>query len=266
VAVASDPVLRTLSDITALLEAADLPAQAPSFATSVFQLVARAEAAVHGIGVDEVHFHEVGALDSIVDIMGCALALDSLGFLDAERPGTAVRVSPVAVGSGSILAAHGVLPVPAPAVLHLLNGAPVATHHAEMELCTPTGAALLVTLADEWGPLPGCVPRHVGVGAGERDPATHPNILRVLIAEFAHHGAPAPYPQQLMVVEAPVDDLDPRLWPDVLEIMRTVGAVDAWCSPVLARKGRPGHVLTVLAAPERVDAVCQAVFAHTTVV
>jgi uncharacterized protein (DUF111 family) len=155
------------------------------------------------------------------------------------------------------------LPVPAPAVLRLLVGAPIAAHQAEMELCTPTGAALLTTLAHRWGPLPACVPQRVGVGAGRRDPAGHPNVLRVVLAEYEQVEAAGPNPEHLMVVEATVDDLDPRLWPDVLDAMRAAGAVDAWCSPILARKGRPGQVLTVLTSPNRLDAVCLAVFAHT---
>ncbi|MBN1173684.1 MAG: nickel pincer cofactor biosynthesis protein LarC [Micromonosporaceae bacterium] len=265
---------RGLPEILSLLAAGDLPKPAGSFAAAVFERLASAEAEVHGMPVDQVHFHEVGAVDAIVDIAGCALALHSLGLLDegnlvadaggqAVAAGAQVVVSPVAVGSGRVRAAHGILPVPAPAVVRLLIGAPIAAHHAEMELCTPTGAALLTTLAHRWGPLPACVPQRVGVGAGLRDPASHPNVLRVVLAEYERVEATNPREDHLIVVEATVDDLDPRLWPEVLDAMRVAGAVDAWCSPIIARKGRPGHVLTVLTTRDRLDAVCLAVFAHT---
>jgi len=266
VAAPDSPHHRRLPDILELTAGAALPPPVVRFAGAVFHRLARAEATVHGIGVNDVHFHEVGALDSIADIVGGALALWSLDLLPAEADagadgGTRV-VSPVAVGSGSISTAHGILSVPAPAVLELLVGAPLAAHHAAGELCTPTGAALLTTLADHWGPLPACVPGRVGVGAGQRDPASHPNILRVVLGQAAP-ATTEPYQQRMTMIEATVDDLDPRLWPDILETLREIGAADAWCGAVLTRKGRPGQVLSVLSPPDRVEAVCQAVFAHT---
>ncbi|MFY1669653.1 nickel pincer cofactor biosynthesis protein LarC [Plantactinospora sp. WMMB334] len=248
---------RTLTDVLALLDPA--PAPAADFARRVFLRLAGAEAAVHGIEPAQVHFHEVGALDAIVDVLGCALALHSLGLLEAE-----VVVSPVAVGSGTVGTAHGPLPVPPPAVLRLLAeaGMPTAAHAGAGELCTPTGAALLATLATGFGPLPAGTPRRIGVGAGRRDPATHANVLRVVLTDGAA-GADPPRGDDLLVLETTVDDLDPRLWPEVLATMREVGAADAWCTPVLMRKGRPGHVLTVLAAPAVADAVSTAIFRHT---
>jgi pyridinium-3,5-bisthiocarboxylic acid mononucleotide nickel chelatase len=226
---------------------------------TVFRRLADAEAVVHGIAPTQVHFHEVGALDAIVDVVGCALGCHALGLLDAT-----VTVSPIAVGGGTVTAAHGRLPVPPPAVLELLTSAaaPVAAHSAIRELCTPTGAALLVTLADNYGPMPACVPRKVGVGAGTADPPSHANVVRVVVGESVHT-APALLSTTMTVIETTVDDLDPRLWPEILAALRTAGGADAWCAPVTAQKGRPGVLLTVLAADDRVDGICVAIFAHT---
>jgi pyridinium-3,5-bisthiocarboxylic acid mononucleotide nickel chelatase len=260
VRVPPDDVSRNLTDVTEILSAAALPDPVREFALAVFTRLARAEARVHGVAVTEIHFHEVGALDAIADVTGCALALHDLGLL-----GAAVRVvSPVAAGSGVVRAAHGPLPVPVPAVLELLTeaGAPMRSHPAAMELCTPTGAALLATLATGWGPLPDCVPAAVGTGAGTRDPEGHPNVVRVVV------GAPAASADwasaELHRVDSTIDDLDPRVWPDVLEELRAAGAADAWCTPALMRKGRPGQVLSVLVDPPRLDAVCRVVFERTT--
>ncbi|MEV5705691.1 nickel pincer cofactor biosynthesis protein LarC [Actinoallomurus sp. NPDC052274] len=253
-------VSRNLADVTAILTAAALPDEARAFALAVFERLAHAEARVHGVTLSEIHFHEVGALDAIADVTGCALALHDLGLL-----GSAVRVvSPVAAGSGVVRAAHGPLPVPVPAVLELLTeaGAPMRAHSAAMELCTPTGAALLATLATDWGPAPDCVPRATGTGAGRADPEGHPNVLRVLIGEAAD--ASGWSAAEMRRVDTTVDDLDPRLWPDVLEALRAAGAADAWCTPALMRKGRPGQVLSVLVDPDRLDAVCRVIFAETT--
>ena len=253
-------VTRRLADLTALVGQAGLPAEVAAFSIGVFERLARAEARVHGVPAAEVGFHEVGALDAIADVVGCALALRSLDLLRSP----ARVVSPVAVGAGSARTAHGALPVPVPATLELLieAGAPLRAHDAAMELCTPTGAALLTALATGWGPVPDCVPRAVGTGAGRADPPGHPNVLRVLLGEpaGAHEWALA----DMGRIDATVDDLDPRLWPDVLEALRGAGAADAWCTPVLMRKGRPGQVLSALAQADRLDAVCRAVFEQTT--
>ncbi|MFF0018024.1 nickel pincer cofactor biosynthesis protein LarC [Streptomyces sp. NPDC005374] len=251
---------RNLDDVLAVVAAAGLPPKTAGFATDVFRRLARAEARVHGIPVTQVHFHEVGALDAIVDVVGCATALQSLDLLGQV---TCV-VGPIAVGAGVVSGAHGAIPIPGPAVLELLAaaGAPVAAHTAAMELCTPTGAALLCTLATGWGPPPALTPVAVGVGAGTADPPTHPNVLRVLIGESAAEPEWATSP--LHRVDTTVDDLDPRLWPDLLDGLRSVGAADAWCTPALTRKGRPGQVLSVLVDDERLDLVCGVVFEQTT--
>lgn len=253
-------VHRGLNEVTAVVRAAALPEPVTELACATFTRLAEAEALVHGVDVTAVHFHEVGALDAIADVVGCALALADLGLLG---PDTTRVVSPVAVGSGVVTAAHGRTPVPAPAVLELLTraGAPIAEHPATMELCTPTGAALLATLADRWGPPPAGTPRAVGVGAGRADPPTHPNLVRVLVGDAA--AADDWREATLYQLEATVDDMDPRLWPDLLADLREAGAADAWCVPTLMRKGRPGQVLTVLVDPERLDLVTRIVFTHT---
>jgi uncharacterized protein (TIGR00299 family) protein len=256
-------VERHLADVLSIVDTGGLPAPVAAFSRAVFERLARAEARVHGTGEEQVHFHEVGALDAIADVVGCALALHQLALLEA-----AVRVvSPVAVGSGTVGTAHGPLPVPAPAVLELLAsaGAPIRAHDARFELCTPTGAALLATLATGWGTVPDCTPRAVGVGAGRADPPGHPNVLRVVIGSaVASAGGPDWLDADLVQIESTVDDLDPRIWPDLLERLRAAGAADAWCTPVLMRKGRPGQVLTVLAGEDRADLLCRIVFEHTT--
>jgi pyridinium-3,5-bisthiocarboxylic acid mononucleotide nickel chelatase len=262
VRVPPDDVSRNLADVTAILSAGSLPPAVEEFALAVFTRLARAEARVHGVDVSRIHFHEVGALDAIADVTGCALALHGLDLLG---PATRV-VSPVAAGSGVVRAAHGPLPVPVPAVLELLTeaGAPMRSHPAAMELCTPTGAALLATLATDWGPLPDCVPAAVGAGAGTADPEGHPNIVRVVVGSASSPASADWASAELHRVDSTIDDLDPRVWPDVLEELRAAGAADAWCSPALMRKGRPGQVLSVLVGPERLDAVCRVVFERTT--
>ncbi|MEI5673290.1 MULTISPECIES: nickel pincer cofactor biosynthesis protein LarC [unclassified Nocardioides] len=223
-------------------------------ALAAFERLAVAEAAVHGTTPDEVHFHEVGALDAIADVVGVCAGFD---HLDA----TAVTVSPVAVGSGTVRAAHGTLPVPPPAVVELLRGVPSYAGPAPFESCTPTGAALLATLATAWGPQPLLTTSSVGVGAGGRDPEGHANVLRLLVGA----SSPASAGTEL-VLEANVDDLDPRLWPSVLDALLAAGAADAWLTPILMKKGRPAHTLSVLVTPERADVVRDVVFRETTTI
>jgi uncharacterized protein (TIGR00299 family) protein len=235
---------RTWRDVRALL--GDQPR-----AAAVFERLAVAEAAVHGTTPEEVHFHEVGALDAIADVVGVCAGFAHLGA-------ASVTVSPVAVGSGTVRAAHGTLPVPPPAVVELLRGVPSYAGPVPHETCTPTGAALLTTLATAWGPQPLMATAAVGVGAGGRDPEGHANVLRLLV------GAPAASVAEELVLEANVDDLDPRLWPAVLDALLAAGAADAWLTPILMKKGRPAHTLHVLVVPGRAAAVREVVFRETT--
>ncbi len=217
-------------------------------AAQVFETLARAEAHVHGIPVEDVHFHEVGALDAIADIVGvCAL-------VEALKPQRIV-VSPVCVGSGTVATEHGVLSVPGPAVTQLLQGVPTFGGSVVHEACTPTAAALLRVIADDWGPQPAMSVAQTSSGAGQRDPHEQPNLLRIL----AGHSRSASSMQQ---IETTIDDLDPRLYPDVLAAVKSAGAVEAWLTPVIMKHGRPAVTLTALAVDA--DAVARALFRHTT--
>jgi uncharacterized protein (TIGR00299 family) protein len=255
-------VRRTLPDVLGLLRAADLGAAVQSFAAEVFELLAAAEGQVHGVPAAEVHFHEVGALDALADVAGCAAALDALGLLG---PDCFVTVSPVGLGNGSVRAAHGRLPVPVPAVVRILTdaGAPVSAGPGGGELCTPTGAALVATMAAGWGALPPMVLRATGSGAGRRDPADHANVVRVVIGERVPQAA-SWQSSSMVLIETTVDDLDPRLWPDALEAIHAAGAADCWLTPTLMRRGRPGHVLSALAGEQAADSVIRAIAISTT--
>jgi uncharacterized protein (TIGR00299 family) protein len=228
-------------------------------ALRVFERLAVAEAAVHGGEAMDVHFHEVGALDAIADVVGACAGLVHLGA-------TQVMVSPVAVGSGFVRGSHGLLPVPPPAVAELLRGVPSYAGPEgapAMELCTPTGAALLTTFATGWGPQPPMVTAEVGVGAGGRDPEGHANVLRLLVGVpvVADDGA-----DDLLVLETNVDDLDPRVWPEVISAVLAAGALDAWLTPIVMKKGRPAHMLSALCRPDAVGEVQAAVFATTSTI
>lgn len=244
---------RHFSDIREILQRADLPVVVRDNALKVFSKLADAEALTHGIDREEVHFHEVGALDALADVVGSCAALYDLGVL-AE--GGRIVASAVAVGAGTVRSAHGEIPVPVPAVLTLLasSGATVVAGNARRELCTPTGAALLVALVDEWGDIPTMLVEKVGIGAGTADPSTHLNVTRVALGTIA--GAPANFREDtLFMMHSNVDDLDPRLWPSVLDELCQAGALDAWTVPTLMRKGRPGRIVQALVPPVAREAV-----------
>ncbi|MDQ6648709.1 MAG: nickel pincer cofactor biosynthesis protein LarC [Actinomycetota bacterium] len=250
---------RTWSDIRSLLERADLVPAVRTVALAAFERLARAEAAVHGGTAEQVHFHEVGGLDAVADIVGTAAGLHALGL---DR----LTASPVALGLGTTGAAHGVLPVPAPAVLRLLAdaGAPVESGAAPYEMCTPTGAALLAASVTEWGGLPPMRVQTVGTGAGARDPAEVPNLLRLVVGTPVT--LPTPAGDSALVLAANVDDLDPRLWPHVLARLLAAGASDAWLAPILMKKGRPAYTLSVLVPHALAEEVRRVVFTETSTI
>ncbi|HEU4675636.1 MAG TPA: nickel pincer cofactor biosynthesis protein LarC [Motilibacteraceae bacterium] len=244
--------LRTLPEITAVLEGSDAPSEVRTRALAAFGRIADAEAAVHGVAREQVHFHEVGAVDTLVDVLGACWGLHELG-LDA------LHCTPVALGGGTVRAAHGRLPVPVPAVLQLLQGVPTHGGPVDVELCTPTGAALLAEHVTAWGPMPPMAVTAVGTGAGGRDLPDHPNVLRLVVGETTD----SQERQQALVIECTVDDLDPRIWPGVLTALLDAGASDAWLTATLGKKGRPGHLLSVLTMTEHADAVRRTVLTHT---
>jgi pyridinium-3,5-bisthiocarboxylic acid mononucleotide nickel chelatase len=258
--VADSSSRRTWADIRTLLDVSALAPQVRDRARSTFARLAAAEATVHGVSPDEVHFHEVGALDAIADIVGACAALDHLG-LDV------LTASPVALGGGSVRSEHGRLAVPVPAVVELLRGVPTHGGPVDVELCTPTGAALLVEWVTAWGAQPSMVTTSVGVGAGGRELDTHANVLRLLAGSTVPATAAAAHVGERdspLVMECNVDDLDPRLWPGVLAALLEAGASDAWLTPILMKKGRPAHTLSVLVTHDLADVVRQVVFSHTT--
>jgi len=252
-------VVRTWGNIRGLLENAPLDEPVRARALDVFARLARAEAKAHRVSTEQVHFHEVGALDAVADVVGACAGLAALGITRSEA-------SPVAVGGGVVRSEHGLLPVPAPAVVSLLSAvdAPVHAGPVMREMCTPTGAALLASIVQAWGPLPLMRVRAVGTGAGSRDLGEVPNVLRVLIGDAAFSGDEAT--SQELVLEANVDDLDPRLWPGVLASLMAAGASDAWLTPILMKKGRPAHTLSVLTPPQNADAVRRLVFTESSTI
>ena len=222
-------------------------------ALRVFERLAAAEAHVHGLPIEDVHFHELGALDAIADIVGVCAALDDLGVSE-------LSVGTIALGSGRVQGAHGDMPVPVPAVLELTRGWRVRSG-GPGELATPTGVALLTELASQ-GNLPELLVASVGIGAGSRDPLDRANVVRVVIGE----PRPAPDAETVVQLECNVDDLDPRLWPAVIEALLKNGAADAWLTPILMKKGRPAHTLHVLCAPDLAACLREVVFGHTSTI
>jgi len=232
------PHHRHLPDILRILRRSSLPKADKARAEAVFRRLAEAEARVHGCPLEEVHFHEVGAVDAIVDIVGAVVALRLLGI---EK----VVSGPVRTGTGSVECHHGVLPVPAPATAALLRGVPTVGTHIEGELTTPTGAALLATLADGFGPRPAMAVEAVGYGAGDAEREELPNLLRVFIGEAVEPDET----DTVEVIEANLDDVSGEVAGHTLERALAAGALDAYIAPVHMKKNRPGMVLTLIAEP-----------------
>jgi pyridinium-3,5-bisthiocarboxylic acid mononucleotide nickel chelatase len=255
--VADSSTHRSWRDVEALLDDADLADAVRERARRTFERLAVAEAAVHGTAPADVHFHEVGALDAIADVVGVCAGLEHLGL---EQ----LVVSAVAVGSGRIRGAHGEMPVPPPAVAELLRGVPTYAGPVEMELCTPTGAALLVANATGFGGQPAMAVEQIGVGAGGRDPRGHANVVRLFVGTST--GSTRGTGGTPMLIETNVDDLDPRVWPSVISSLLAAGASDAWLTPILMKKGRPAHTLSVLVGSDRADAVRTVIFRQTSTI
>jgi uncharacterized protein (TIGR00299 family) protein len=246
------PGHRHLRDILGLIEASGLDAEVKERSRALFRRLAEAEAAVHGTSPDDVHFHEVGAVDSIVDIVGGVVALRWLGK-------ARFVASPLNVGTGTVTTSHGALPVPPPATAHLVAGVPVYGA-GDGELLTPTGALLVTAYATDYGPLPPMRIEATGHGAGSRETAGRPNLLRLILGEETSAGAG----ERVLVLETEVDDASPQLLGPLLERLLDAGALDAYFTPVQMKKGRPGVLVSVLAEPRHREAIEELLFRETT--
>ncbi len=246
------------AEIAARLRGAGLPPEVLARALDIFRRLAEAEAHLHGVSVDQVEFHEVGAIDSIADVVGAAVGLTWLAP-------AAVTASPVALGHGTIDTAHGRLPVPAPASLEILRraGAAVEDGGAARELCTPTGAAILAHAVTDWSAMPPLRPLAVGHGAGDADLPDRPNVLRLVVGRPL---APAEHPADDTVyrVEANIDDMSPELCEHAAQAIAAAGALDVWWTPIAMKKSRPALLLSALAPQEALEPVLAAVLAETT--
>jgi pyridinium-3,5-bisthiocarboxylic acid mononucleotide nickel chelatase len=244
---------RTWADLRELLGGAKLAEPVRQRALATFSRLAEAEGRVHRIAPEAVHFHEVGAVDAVVDVVGAALLLDDLGI-------TEVWASAVATGSGLVRGEHGVLPVPAPAVLELLRGVPLHAGGVEAELTTPTGAAILAASASRFAELPPLRPTRIGYGAGSRTHRELPNVLRVILGERVGRD---PGGDGGLVLEANIDDMTPELAPWVLDRLLEAGAADVWFTPIHMKKGRPGITLSVLCPPGAEEALRSVLWRET---
>src|SRR5580765_1674643 len=246
---------RHLSAIFGLIDKSALSTPGRDRAKAMFQRLAEVEAGIHQMPVEKVHLHEVGALDSIIDIVGIVFALEWAG---ADR----VVCSPLNVGGGMVQSAHGLFPVPAPATVKLLGDAPVYAGSVQKELVTPTGALIVTSYAKSFGPVPAMSIERVGYGAGERDDPTTPNVLRVLIGRVAAEEQT----ERVTVVECEIDDMNPQIFGVVMDQLYAAGALEVFYVPVQMKKNRPGTLLTVIAAPERLGQISDIIFRETTTI
>ena len=248
---------RGLREIKKIIADAAISAGARRTAIAIFEALGAAEAKIHNMDIESVHFHEVGAVDAMVDIVGAAVGVEALGIDD-------LVCSPLNVGGGTVKCAHGVFPVPAPATVELLAGAPVYSSGLQVELLTPTGAAIVKTLATRFGAFPEMTIEKSGYGAGTRDFAGNPNVVRLTIGEAATSLASKTARDTISVLEANLDDLNPQVFGYVMDRLLEEGALDVFGIPVQMKKNRPGTLLTVLCKPEDAGKLTQIVFAETT--
>lgn len=244
---------RHLHHIETIIRSAGLPREVEEPAIAIFRRLGEAEAAIHQTDVESLHFHEVGAVDAIVDIVGACVLLHLLGI---ER----VFASPLPMGHGFVECMHGTIPLPAPAVVELTKGVPTYGVDAEAELVTPTGAAILTTLAESFGPMPALRTKAVGYGAGSRELPDRPNLLRVVIGEEPREASV----DTVAVVETNIDDLSPQFYEAAMERLFQAGALDVFLQPVVMKKSRPGVLVTALCPPALVEKVAAVLFAETT--
>ena len=245
---------RSWRTIREQLEGADLDERVRARSVAVFTRLAEVEGGIHGVPPEDIHFHELGSVDTLIDVVGAVSLMDALGV-------GRLLCSPLPLGRGVIAAAHGRIPLPAPATVALLQGAPVVGVEVEAELVTPTGAALAATLADAWGEIPAMRIERVGYGAGTADFKERANLVRLLLGQPASE--PAGTTREVRLLETNLDDLTPELVPDAVETCFAAGALDVWTAPVMMKKGRPGFVLCALARPEAEAGVARAMLEET---
>lgn len=246
---------RTLSEIFAVIDRSALSSSGRERAKALFQRLAEAEAAIHDVPIDKVHLHEVGALDSIIDIVGIVFALEWTG---ADR----IVCSPLNVGGGMVHSAHGVFPVPAPATVKLLGDAPVYGGEVQRELVTPTGALIVSSCAHSFGPVPPMRIDRVGYGAGEHDDPATPNVLRLLIGPAAVDTVH----ERVTMIECEIDDMNPQIFGVVMDRLYEAGALEVFYVPVQMKKNRPGTLLTVVVPPDRRAEIADVIFRETTTI
>jgi uncharacterized protein (TIGR00299 family) protein len=244
-------VKRKFRDVRGIIERSTLAPDIKKNGIRIFKTLYEAEAAVHGAPYTKIHLHELGAEDAMVDIMGMLICLERL---EVER----VAASPVNLGSGSVMTEHGELPVPAPATVELLKGLPVYSSGHPRELTTPTGAVILRTLCSEWGEMPAMTLGSVGTGAGGHNLRDRPNVLRAFVGETASREG------EIAVLETNIDDMDPRLFEHVMELLLKAGALDVYLTNILMKKSRPAVKLTVLCAGEKRRELSDIILRETT--
>ena len=244
----------SLKEITGFINRSALASGSKQRAIHLFERLAEAEAAIHAMPVEKVHLHEVGALDSIVDIVGCVYGLDQIGA-------DAIASSPLNVGGGTVTCAHGVFPVPAPATARLLQGVPIYAGDVQMELVTPTGALIVTGYAQSYGPVPAMSIEKIGYGAGDRDPKRHPNVLRMILGQA--DTAPR---HRVVEIVCEIDDMNPQLFGPLMDRLLAAGALDVFYASVQMKKNRPGTLVTVLAPPALREALSAILFTETTTI
>jgi uncharacterized protein (TIGR00299 family) protein len=244
---------RNLNDICQLIEASDLSGDVKAKSIAIFVRLGEAEARVHGTTIDKVHFHEVGAVDSIVDIVGSVIGITALGI---EK----IYSSSLSLGRGFARSSHGIIPIPAPATLELLKDIPVRRTEIESELVTPTGAAIISTLADGFGPAPEMVVEKIGYGAGGRDLAEQPNLLRISLGTAKYNYES----DTVKVIETNIDDMSPQIYDLLIDKLLGMGALDVFLTPIVMKKSRPAVMLTALVDSPHLQEVCDCILTETT--
>jgi uncharacterized protein (TIGR00299 family) protein len=247
---------RRLRDIRRIVEGSRLSPEVRGRAMQAFERLAKAEARVHRMPVDKVHLHEVGAVDAIVDVVGTMIGLEALGW-------PRIVCSPLQVGSGTVTMEHGTFPVPPPAVAELLRGRPIFATTLEGEMVTPTGAAIVTSLATGFGPLPAMRLQKIGHGAGTREYRHHPNVLRALYGDLVDEAA---LRETVIVIQTTIDDMNPQLYGHLMDRLFDAGALEVFYAPIQMKKNRPGTMATIICPEPRLEAVTEVIFRETTTI